>query len=90
MSAGALVPRFPRGVRLQFDKARGRWLVLAPETVLTPDETAVEVLRLIDGQRNIGAIGAVLAEAFDAPVEEIEADVAALVADLTRQGYLET
>ena len=90
MTGSVAVPRFPRGVRLQFDRARHRWLVLAPETVLTPDETAVEVLRLIDGTRDIGAIAAALADSFDAPVEEIEADVAALVADLARQGYLET
>ncbi len=84
------VPRFPRGVRLRFDRARERWLVLAPETVLTPDETAVEVLRLVDGSRSVAAIAAALAEAFDAPVEEIRADVAELVDDLARQGYLET
>ena len=89
MTAADTIPRFPRGVRLRFDGARERWLVLAPETVLTPDETAVEVLRLVDGSRSVAAIAAALAEAFDAPVEEIRADVAELVADLARQGYLE-
>jgi len=90
MTDADTVPRFPRGVRLRFDRARERWLVLAPETVLTPDETAVEVLRLVDGSRSVAEIAAALAEAFDAPVEEIRADVAELVADLARHGYLET
>lgn len=84
------VPSFPRGVRLRFDRVRDRWVLLAPETVLTMDETAVEVLRLIDGVRSVDAIVALLAEEFEAPVAEIRADVEALIRDLAEQGFLAT
>ena len=46
-------PRLARGVRLQEDKARGRFALLAPERVLEANSTAVEVLRLCDGTRTL-------------------------------------
>ena len=84
------VPRYPRGVRLRFDRVRDRWVLLAPETVLTMDETAVEVLRLIDGVRSVDAIVALLADEFEAPVAEIRSDVEDLIRDLVGQGFLAT
>jgi pyrroloquinoline quinone biosynthesis protein D len=38
-------PGLAPGVRLTFDKARDQWVVLAPERVLVPDETALEILQ---------------------------------------------
>ncbi|PWS35122.1 pyrroloquinoline quinone biosynthesis peptide chaperone PqqD [Falsiroseomonas bella] len=83
-----MIPRFPRGVRLQEDKARGRWIVMAPERMFVPDDTALEVLRLVDGARDVGAIVDALAAKFDAPRAEIEADVAAMLDDLVAKGAL--
>ena len=83
-----MIPRFPRGVRLQEDKARGRWIVMAPELMFVPDETALEVLRLVDGARDVAAIVDALAVKFDAPRAEIEADVAAMLDDLVAKGAL--
>jgi len=49
-------PRLARGVRLQEDKARGGFVLLAPERVLHANGTAVEVLRLcVDERRRIAA-----------------------------------
>ncbi|HYZ32662.1 MAG TPA: pyrroloquinoline quinone biosynthesis peptide chaperone PqqD, partial [Crenalkalicoccus sp.] len=56
MIPGSAVPRLPRGVRLREDAARGRWVLLAPERMLVPDETALAVLRLVDGVRTLDAI----------------------------------
>ena len=42
-SAGAVLARY---ARLHFDKARDRWVLLVPERVMVPDETAVEILQL--------------------------------------------
>ena len=81
-----MIPRFPRGVRLQEDKARGRWIVMAPERMFVPDETALEVLRLVDGTRDVAAIVDALAAKFDAPRAEIEGDVAAMLDDLVAKG----
>jgi coenzyme PQQ biosynthesis protein PqqD len=50
-------------VKLREDKARGRWVVLAPERMFVPDETALEVLRLVDGARSVDAIVDALAAA---------------------------
>jgi pyrroloquinoline quinone biosynthesis protein D len=83
-----MTPRFAPGVRLQEDKARGRWIVMAPERMFVPDETALAVLRLVDGVRDEAAIIAALAAQYDAPAEVIGADVRALVADLVARGAL--
>ena len=83
-----MIPRFPPGVRLQEDKARGRWIVMAPERMFIPDEIALEVLRLVDGVRDEAAIVADLAEKFAAPAELIAADVRVMLDDLTAKGAL--
>lgn len=83
-----MIPRFARGVRLHEDKARGRWVVMAPERMFIPDETALEVLRLVDGVRDVESILDALAAAFDAPREDIAADVRPMLDDLVAKGAL--
>lgn len=83
-----MTPRFAPGVRLFEDKARGRWIVQAPERMFLPDETALEVLRLVDGTRDEAAIVQALAERFDAPAAVIAADVRAMLEDLVARGAL--
>ena len=80
MTAG--VPRLPRGVRLRHDKARDRWVVLAPERVLVPDETALEILQRCDGAKQVDAIVDELATAYSADRSEIEHDVKDMLAAL--------
>src|SRR5688572_747741 len=53
---GDVVLKMPRHIKLRHDAGRGRWIVLAPERVFNPDDTAVEVLKLLDGQRSVNAI----------------------------------
>ncbi len=84
------VPRLARGNRLREDAARGRWVVMAPERMFVPDETALEVLRLLDGTRSIAAVVDELARRYEAPREEIAADVIALVEDLAGRGVVVT
>jgi len=83
-----MTPRFAPGVRLQEDKARGRWIVMAPERMFIPDEIALEVLRLVDGARDEAAIIATLAEKFAAPVDVISVDVRVMLEDLRDKGAL--
>lgn len=85
-----MTPRFAPGVRLHHDTARGRWVVMAPERMFVPDETALEVLRLVDGERDLDAILDALAAKFDAPREVIAADVRAMLGDLVARGALTT
>ena len=87
---GTAIPRLPRGVKLREDTARGRWVVMAPERLFVPDETALEVLKLVDGARSVDGIVDALAATFDAPRSEIFADVAEMLRDLMDKGVLTT
>jgi pyrroloquinoline quinone biosynthesis protein D len=82
-------PRFARGVKFRKDVVRDAWVVLAPERLFLPDEQAVEILQLADGQRSVAAIVELLAQRFAAPAEVISADVVAMLQDLTDKGVLE-
>lgn len=83
-----MIPRFAPGTRLDHDRARDRWVVMAPERMFVPDETALEVLRLVDGARDIEAIVDALSARFAAPRQEIAADVRAMLDDLILRGAL--
>jgi pyrroloquinoline quinone biosynthesis protein D len=83
------VPRLATGVRLKDDKARGQTVLLAPERVLVPDATAVEVLQRLDGRRSVAQLSQSLAAEYDAPVETIQADVLGMLADLAEKGFVE-
>jgi len=80
--------RFAAHVRFRHDETRGRWVVLAPERLLLPDEPAVEILKLIDGERTVDAVVDALAQRFNAPRAVIAADVTALLQDLADKGVL--
>ena len=82
-------PRLARGVRLAEDRARGGFVLLAPERVLKANATAVEVLRLCDGERTVAAMVDALAERFAADPARIAAEVETLLADLARKRMLE-
>lgn len=74
LSAGS-VPHLPRGVRLHHDRIRNTHVLLAPERAFDLDDIALEVLRLVDGQRSIREIAGALAARYDAEQGVIEADV---------------
>lgn len=88
MIAEDTVPRFGAGVKFRFDKVRGAWVLLAPERLFQPDETAVEILKLIDGVCTIGAIADTLAARFAAPRDLIAADVVIVLQDLADKGVI--
>jgi pyrroloquinoline quinone biosynthesis protein D len=81
-------PLLPRHAKLKFDETRQRWVILAPERVLAPDEIAVEVLQLCDGVRSVATLIDQLAEKYAAPREAIGADVIAMLQDLADKGFL--
>ncbi len=84
-----MTPRFAPGVRLHQDKARERWVVMAPERMFVPDETALEVLHLVDGARDLDGIIDALAEKFAAPRHVIDTDVRTMIDDLVARGALQ-
>src|SRR5450631_2613564 len=81
-------PALPRHAKLKFDETRQRWVVLAPERVLAPDDIAVEVLQLCDGVRDVGQMVDQLAEKYAAEREAILTDVIAMLQDLADKGFL--
>ena len=85
---GTTTLRFPNHVKFRYDETRGRWVVLAPERLLLPDEPAVEILKLVDGEHSVAAIIDDLVRRFEAPREVIATDVTALLQDLVDKGVL--
>ena len=81
-------PHMPTYLKLRHDARRDRWILLAPERVLTPDQTAVDVLKLCDGKRTVDEIVAVLAKEYSAPSDVIRADVLDLLQGLADKGYV--
>ncbi len=85
----ASLPRLPRHVKMRFDQRRNRWIVLAPERVLLPDEIAVEILKRCDGATSVDAIVEHLAKVYEAPAEEIGEDVIEMLQDLADKGFVD-
>ena len=73
----------------RFDETRARWIMMAPERLMLPDEQAVEILKLVDGKASVDAIVDSLAARYtQAPRELIARDVAAMLQDLADKGCL--
>ncbi|HTR86773.1 MAG TPA: pyrroloquinoline quinone biosynthesis peptide chaperone PqqD [Reyranella sp.] len=73
----------------RFDETRQKWIMMAPERLMLPDEQAVEILQLIDGKTSVGGIIDSLAKKYSqAPREEIAKDVTAMLQDLADKGCL--
>jgi pyrroloquinoline quinone biosynthesis protein D len=81
-------PVLPRHARLKFDETRQRWVILAPERVLAPDDIAVEVLQLCDGVRSVAGMADQLAAKYTAERAAILTDVIAMLQDLADKGFL--
>lgn len=72
----------PRGVRLHFDKVRGKNVLLAPERSLFLDDVGFAILSELDGKRSIRQIAGHLAALYNAPEEAIAKDIDEFVSDL--------
>ena len=81
-------PALPRHIKLRHDAGRGRWVILGPESVFNPDDTAVSVLQKCDGERQVSQIVELLAAEYNAPAAEISADVIAMLQDLADKGVV--
>ncbi|MEJ8475804.1 pyrroloquinoline quinone biosynthesis peptide chaperone PqqD [Roseibium algae] len=68
-------PFLPPHVHLRFDDLRSKWVVLAPEKVLWPDDISVDILNLCNGQATVTEIVDGLAKDYDAPQDQIRPDV---------------
>ena len=88
MVGAASVLKLAPHIVFRFDETRQRWIMMAPERLMLPDEQAVEILKLVDGTASIEAIVGTLASRYHAPREEIAGDVTEMLQDLADKGYL--
>jgi pyrroloquinoline quinone biosynthesis protein D len=86
--AAASQPALSPHVKMRHDPVRERWTILGPERIFTPGATAVAVLQLCDGARNVGAIAAELAQTYNAPAERILDDIVPMLQDLADKGVV--
>jgi pyrroloquinoline quinone biosynthesis protein D len=88
VSASTVLQLAPHVV-FRFDDTRQRWIMMAPERLMLPDEQAVEILQLVDGKAGVGTIVDALAARYtQAPREVIAKDVTAMLQDLLDKGCL--
>lgn len=80
--AGGTVLRFAGHAKFRFDEVRQAWIMLMPERLLLPDEQAVAVLQLVDGDRDADVIIDALCAAYQAPRDVVAGDVLAMLQDL--------
>ncbi len=85
---GETKPAMPRHIKLRHDAGRGRWILLAPERLFDPDDTAVSVLKLCDGERTVTEIVDALSKEYNAPIDVISGDVVAMLQELADKGVL--
>ena len=85
MNAPAL-PRLSRRMRLQYEDAQQRWVLLYPEGMVQLNPSAAEILKRCDGEHTVDAIVAELETAFG--VQGIAGEVQALIDEGTRRGWI--
>lgn len=83
------VPALSRGVRMREDKARGGWVLLAPERVFKLDDIGRAVLDYTDGVRSEAEIIDLLAARYSADRAQIASDVAQFFDGLSQRRVLE-
>ena len=84
-----LVLKLPRHAKLRFDKARDKWIILAPERVFELDDIAYEVISRCDGARTITDVVNDLCKKFDQVAPEvIMKDVVAMLQRLADKGFV--
>ena len=79
-------PKLATGVRLHRDKVREQDVLLFPEGALVLNETALEVLDLVDGERTLDDIAAVLSERYEGA--DVKDDVSELLDGIGERGLV--
>lgn len=81
------VPAYP--LDTQFRNFRGVLIVSRDEAVLELSDSASFIARRVDGERSVADIGRLLADEYDADLEEAVRDTLDLLAELARHDLLE-
>ena len=81
------LPRLSRRLRLQYEPAQGRWVLLYPEGMVQLNDSAAEILRRCDGRHTVAEIVGELEVLFE--TRGIAAQVQSLIEEGTRRGWLD-
>lgn len=74
-------PRLARHVRMSFDRARQRHVLLLPETVVVLNGSGADILELCDGRRTVAEVVAELGVRYGSvPDDEVRRFLTRLVA----------
>jgi pyrroloquinoline quinone biosynthesis protein D len=82
-------PKLPRGVRLTHNEAQGGWVLLAPERVFKADAVAAEIVKRCTGEATLSEIVDDLVKTYNAPRDQITADVSAMLTSLAEKQMME-
>ena len=84
-----IILKLPRHAKLRFDKARNKWIILAPERVFELDEIAYEVISRCDGERTVTDVVNELCLKFDQVEREvIMNEVVGMLQNLADKGFV--
>ena len=81
------LPHLSRRLRLQYEAAQTRWVLLYPEGMVQLNDSAAEILRRCDGRHTVADIIGALEALFD--IQGIGPEVEALLAEGLRRGWLD-
>ncbi|MDF1804325.1 pyrroloquinoline quinone biosynthesis peptide chaperone PqqD [Thalassovita sp.] len=81
-------PYLPRGVRLAQDRVRAQTVLLAPEKAVALDMIGEAILTRVNGVDSLDEIVTDLATTFDAPRDQIAADVQRFLQGLRARVFL--
>ena len=79
-------PRLVNGARLHYDAVRSEHVLLVPEGIVRLNPSAVAVLELCDGERDLDEIVSSLNERYNGA--DVGADVLGLLAAMTEKGLV--
>lgn len=82
------VPALRRGYRFQWEPVQDCHVLLYPEGMIKLNDSASEIFKLIDGQRDVAAIIATLRERFS-DVPGIDEDIFAFMEVASAQFWIE-
>jgi pyrroloquinoline quinone biosynthesis protein D len=79
-------PELSRLFRLQWEEAQSSYVLLYPEGMVKLNQSAAEILKRCDGERDVNAIVRDLEQAFE--VTGLEDDVKGFLREATERGWL--
>ncbi|MGB3070564.1 MAG: pyrroloquinoline quinone biosynthesis peptide chaperone PqqD [Ottowia sp.] len=81
------LPRLSRRLRIQYEPAQSRWVLLYPEGMVQLNDSAAEILRRCDGRHTVPDIVGELEALFS--TQGIRPEVQSLIDEGTRRGWLD-